>query len=345
MNTLKSDNQLKRVLFISSPYFGYYRHIINELESQGYVVDYYNDRPSENSFIKGIIKVKKDIVDTIIDRYFERILKETKPKKYDIVFIMNGKVFTDKMIKQLRDSQKNARFLFYTWDAMVLYPNAKELIDLFDKAYSFDTDDCENFDKLNLLPLFYTRSFEKIGLESDNCTLREYDIVSVCTAHPNRYKTMSKLFPELESMGIRIFSYMFLNKLQYIYNRMFVTEFKRSKSKEFKFKPLTEQENLEALKKANTVFDMQHNKQSGLTMRTIETLGAKRKLITANKNIKKYDFYDENNIFVMDENNLSGIEQFIRREYEAIGDEIYKKYSLHSWIETIISEADNNYFR
>jgi hypothetical protein len=90
---------------------------------------------------------------------------------------------------------------------------------------------------------------------------------------------------------------------------------------------------------------MQHSKQTGLTMRTIETLGAKRKMITTNVNIKKYDFYNSNNILVMDEHNLDEIEQFISHEYEPLNDDVYKKYSLHSWLETIINEADNNYFR
>ena len=43
-------------------------------------------------------------------------------------------------------------------------------------------------------------------------------------------------------------------------------------------------------------------------MRTFEALGAGKKLITTNKEIKKYSFYESNNIFlerVYKENNLS----------------------------------------
>ncbi len=127
---------------------------------------------------------------------------------------------------------------------------------------------------LELLPLFYTKTYEEIGEENmnDKSSKREYEIMSVCTAHPNRYKTMHELFPKLESKGIRVYSFMFLNILQYYYNRLFVPEFKGAKKNEFRFKSLSEQENSAILKKSNTVFDMQHNKQSGLTMRTIETL-------------------------------------------------------------------------
>ncbi|MEI7884114.1 MAG: hypothetical protein WCI30_02045 [Clostridia bacterium] len=333
----------KKILYIGTPIFNYHKKIITEFENQEYSVDFYNDRPSENSFIKGIIKIKKEYINSFIQKYFVKIMNETKMESYDIVFIVNCKVFTPMMIKQLRDSQKSARFILYMWDSLTLYPNSKELISIFDKAYSFDTEDCEKTEKLQFLPLFYCDEFRALGQADIN--EMKYDIASVCTAHPNRYKLMNALFPKLEKEGIRIFSYMFLHRFQYLYNKVFIPEFKYAKSREFKFKPLSEEENLNILKISNSVFDMQHNKQSGLTMRSIETLGAKKKLITTNKNIKKYDFYNENNIFVIDESDLAGIELFIKNEYEPISDKIYKKYSLHSWIKIIINESDNKYFR
>jgi len=333
----------KKVLYMGTPIFNYSKKIISEFEEQGYSVDYYNDRPSESSFVKGVIKVRRSLMGILIQRYFEKIMSETKGKNYDLVFIVNCKVFTPVMIQQLRDSQKSARFVLYMWDSFTLYPKSKELLSYFDKAYSFDLDDCSNNDELTFMPLFFYKEIEEIG--QIKFKEIECDIVSVCTAHPNRYKTMHELFPTLESIGIHVFSYMFLNRLQYLYSKMFAPEFKGAKSSEFKFKPLSEQENLDVLKKSNTVFDMQHNMQSGLTMRTIETLGAKRKMITTNSNIKKYDFYNANNIFVMDKNNLSGIEKFIKQEYQPISEDIYRKYSLHSWVETIINEKDNVYVR
>lgn len=90
---------------------------------------------------------------------------------------------------------------------------------------------------------------------------------------------------------------------------------------------------------------MQHNKQSGLTMRTLETLGAKKKLITSNIDIKRYDFYNENNIFIIEDENLEGINEFINKDYEDINQDIYEKYSLRSWVETIVNEKKNNYLK
>lgn len=329
----------KKVLYIGTPFFGYYRQIITEFKEQGYSVDYYNDRPSENALIKGLIKIKKSLVDTFIMKYFDKIMTETQSESYDIVFIVNCKVFSPEMIQKLKNSQKKARFILYMWDSLTLYPNSKQLIPLFDRAFSFDSDDCINLEELSFLPLFYSKTYEEVGKEVS--AERQYDIVSVCTAHPNRYAIIKELFPKLESKGVRIFSYMFLNKLQYLYNKASLSAFRGSRRNEFKFIPLSEKENIEILKKSNTVFDIQHNQQSGLTMRTIETLGAKRKMITTNANVKKYDFYNEKNILVLEEYDLNNIESFLKHEYETIDEQIYKKYSLKSWIETITSDSNS----
>jgi hypothetical protein len=331
----------KRALYIGTTFFNYQKHIISEFEEQGYKVDYYNDRPSENSFVKGFIKIRRTMLNSLIEKYFCSILEETKLTDYDLVFVVNCKVFTPKMIQQLRNTQKSAKFVLYMWDSLDLYPNSKALIPIFDKAYSFDTEDCERIQELTFLPLFYHKNFEKLGQAIVSKYI--YDIVSVCTAHPNRYRIIRPLFAELEAKGICIYSYMFLNKLQYLYNKMFVKEFKNVKASVFKFKSLSEQEYLDILKVSNTVFDIPHNMQSGLTIRTIETLGAKKKIITTNSKIKKYDFYNENNVFVLDKYNIADIEQFLKHEFAPIDEEIYKKYSLHNWIETIATQAVNKY--
>ena len=324
----------KSILYIGSPMVNYHKHIKDEFEKQGYQVDFFSDRPSENPFIKGLIKIRKSSVNTVIERYFNNIIDEIQNKKYDLVFIMNGKVYTPDMLKRLKNNQKEARFVLYLWDSLALYPHVKELLPHFDSVFSFDSDDCDKNSLLKFLPLFYCKPYEEIN--KTKIGIVEYDIVSICTTHPNRYRIIHELFPKLEANGVKIFSYMYLHRLQYLYNKFFVNEFKRAKNNEFKFKPLSEEENVNMIRKSNAVFDIQHSKQSGLTMRTIETLGAGKKLITTNEKIKNYDFYNENNIYILDEHNQNGIKVFLCNQYEPLPDEIYKKYSLSSWIQNII---------
>ena len=72
-------------------------------------------------------------------------------------------------------------------------------------------------------------------------------------------------------------------------------------------------------------------------IRTIECLGAKRKLVTTNSDIKNYDFYNENNILIYSEP-IDLDSPFFKNEYEELPDEMYEKYSLKNWLITMIGK-------
>lgn len=83
------------------------------------------------------------------------------------------------------------------------------------------------------------------------------------------------------------------------------------------------------------ILDLPHPLQNGLTMRTIEAIGANKKLITTNQDIKNYDFYDEDNICILDKENIDIKSDFFEKQYKRISDDIKNKYSLDSWIEDV----------
>ena len=67
---------------------------------------------------------------------------------------------------------------------------------------------------------------------------------------------------------------------------------------------------------SRAILDIAHPLQTGLTMRTIEVLfGIGRKLITTNKDIINYDFYNENNILIINRENLEIPKSFFEKEF------------------------------
>ena len=101
---------------------------------------------------------------------------------------------------------------------------------------------------------------------------------------------------------------------------------------------MSEKETVKTIENSKIVFDICNKNQVGLTMRTIEALGSQRKLITTNKDIVNYDFFDKNNIYVFDLESFEIPSAFLETEYHEINENIYKKYSLSSWINTIFGE-------
>jgi hypothetical protein len=88
---------------------------------------------------------------------------------------------------------------------------------------------------------------------------------------------------------------------------------------------------------SKAIIDIEHPKQKGLTIRTFEVLGKEIKLITTNKNIIEYDFYNEANISVIDRNNPVIDDNFLNKPYQPLSPKLYYKYSIDGWLEDIFA--------
>ena len=94
---------------------------------------------------------------------------------------------------------------------------------------------------------------------------------------------------------------------------------------------------MEVMASSKCVPDAPQEGQTGLTIRTIECLGAKRKLITTNPEIVHYDFYDPKNIWVYEDGKALEKDFFVA-PYKELPEEIYQKYSIRSWLMTMLRD-------
>lgn len=60
-------------------------------------------------------------------------------------------------------------------------------------------------------------------------------------------------------------------------------------------------------------------------------------MITNFKDIKEYDFYKKDNIFIIGEDDLNNIKNFVNTGYVDIPENIIKKYTIDGWIENFIN--------
>lgn len=325
-----------KLLLIMPNFFDYPEQISQELNKMGYEVNFYDDRPSTNTLIKAAVRINKNIIRTYIKKYFSKILNETSSKEYDIVLVISGQSlsFDENMIKDLKESQKKAKFVLYQWDSQKNFPYIIRMQKYFDKCYTFDRRDSRENDKLIFLPLFYSDRYKEIGQNrNDKC---KYDFCFVGTAHPKKYKFIKIMSEQLKSIYQKQFVYFYLpSKLVYIYRKIKNKEFKDANISEFNFKPLSSKEMNELYVDSKCVLDSPQDNQVGLTIRVIETLGAKKKLITTNKDVVNYDFFNESNIYIYD-GDFDFTSEFFNSEYIELPKKIYEKYSLKKWLETLL---------
>lgn len=319
----------KKVMLITPKYFIYDKIIKLELEKCGYSVDWFNDRPTDNIFMKSLLRIFPFLFKNAIKRYFKNvILYSAQKNKYDYVFVVLGQIFTKKMIDALHQNLSKSKFILYLWDSLDNFPLVKETINSYDKVYSFDYNDCDKYN-LSFLPLFYNDA------DLNDSKSNEYDVCYIGTIKKGKIKYLNDMIPQLNKKYSHNYFYLYLqSKLVYLYYKITSKEFRKNKISNFNFRTKSYEENIEISKKSKIILDVPMSNQNGLTMRTFECLAYKRKLITTNKTIINYDFYRPENIYVYD-GRFDFDNIFFKSDYIEIDDKIVEKYSLKKWIDTI----------
>lgn len=328
-----------KVLFIAPQFFGYEQEIKGELEQAGYHVDWFDDRPSTTPLVKALIRFKPELIGIYTDKYFDHILENIQKIQYDFVFIVKGEALSISHLKQLRQNQTQAKFLYYTWDSFKNFKNGQAKLAYFDKAYSFDRDDCLTYPTIMHLPLFYIEAYERIAsIKTDHISL--IDLLFLGSIHSDRYSVIQKIWAAAREVkqDIKLYDHFFYqSRWVFLVRKIFDQHFRSIPWHVVKWASLNTDETLQLIKNCQIIVDVNHPQQKGLTMRTIESLGAHKKLITTNKDVFSYDFYQPDNILVIDRYAPIIPYEFLTSNYAPLAPEIYNKYRLASWIREIFS--------
>lgn len=326
-----------KLLLIMPNFFDYPQVISEELENMGYEVDLFDDRPSTNAWIKAAIRIKPTIIKPYIEKYFRRVMQTVRSKKYDVVFLISGQSlsFSEDMMAEIKRSQSTAFFVLYQWDSIGNFPFIGKMQKFFDKIYSFDRKDCYANNNLKFLPLFFSKRYEQLGKKKIDTY--KYDFSFVGTAHPKKYKFINMMSEQLkEAYPNQFIYYFFPSRIVFFYRKLMNIELRKANYHEFHFEPLTGKEMDTIYTESRCILDSPQAGQLGLTIRAIEALGAKKKLITTNEDIVNYDFYRPENIYVYD-GNIDLNDVFFKSDYVEVDEDIYIKYSLRSWLEEILA--------
>jgi len=88
----------------------------------------------------------------------------------------------------------------------------------------------------------------------------------------------------------------------------------------------------ECNRKSRAILEIMRTGQSGATVRLMEALFNKKKIITNNPFVKKEPFYNENNIFIIGERPLEELKAFIDSDYDNSSDKYIDEYDFNNWL-------------
>ncbi len=329
----------KRVLLVALP--GYPTGIIRQMEALGACVDYINDKPNDGFICKTLGRLQIAIYQKVIDKYYFKRIDELKCNHYDYILVIRGEYTTINALIRMKDVFPEAKRVLYMWDGLHKQ-NTKGMEkkwDYYDKVYTFDRIDYEeNKSKLSFLPLYYYGEYLPKDTKESNAADFKYDVSFIGTGHADRVKVVKEVMKQCKKNGKKTFQYTFMpHFLVYLKNKLLNRDFRGVKKSEVHFQMLSFEQLYKVYSDSRCIVDVENPGQHGLTMRSIETIGLKRKFITTNKDIVNYDFYNPNNIMVIDRIKPVVDVSFFEKPYEELPCDIYEKYSLKNWVLQVLN--------
>lgn len=329
-----TDINNKKILFFAPAFFRYEHAIAEKMRELGAQVDMYDVRSVTGAFSRALLKISPAIFRKRSQTYYEKILDDNRGKDYDYVLIVKCDMTPDSILERIKVEFPKAKLCLYLWDSVENIPGITGKFKYFDTLHSFDQNDCEEYPVLKFRPLFFGDQFRKSIKDGEY----KYDISFLGTIHSDRYAVIKEIQKTAAEKNLRCYWFLYLqSKFIYKFYKLTKKEFRDAKEEVFAFEKMSSSEISSIVDDSRIILDIQHPKQTGLTMRTIEMIGMNKKLITTNNAIKNYDFYNPNNIAIIDRNNVTVDYSFLSTPYQPIDNDVYEKYSLRSWILDVLS--------
>jgi hypothetical protein len=315
-----------KVLFIGPVFYDYHTLIKTKIEELGAEVSFFSEK--KDGFLYGVLNtINKNLIFLYQRFYFWRIWQKIKNHEFSHFFLIRGYKIPNFFLKKLRDQNKGIKFVMYQWDSNKNNPYFN-IIDLFDKVYTFDYGDYKKSDKLKYLQLFYTEDIEKIRMRENKIkyhffcfnsfTIERYNSILKFADFVNKYKIKAKIFcyiPKSTYIKYRYLKFIKLNKAYLSFNTMKRNDY------------------LQFLAESVVVVDFNHSVQTGLSMRVIETYGAGKKLLTTNKSIKDNPIFSPEWVQVLDKDCYKYDSKFSKNELFKVSDR--DSLSIDNWTKQI----------
>lgn len=323
---------MKRVLFIAPLFFGYWEKIKNVFESYDMEVYFINQSLSKVNIKYRIIDrlSSKRVRDRQNIRYYSLKIQDV-PDDIDYVVVIRGDSLNIEIMHLMHKRFKSAKFVMYQWDSIKMNPVGYEIKDSFDEIYTFDPIDAKEFN-WKYRPLFFDEKDCNINVDKD------IDIAYFCTLKFKRAQLYKELKLIANRKKLKMFSYLFVDKLTFL-KRKYINHdplYSAISTSEVNYKAMPLKETSKIYDRSRVIVDYTTSEQTGLSMRSIESIGHACKLVTNNVFVKEEPFYCKENVFIYDENNFELPDEFIAAPYKNLNTDLYNYYSLNGWIKTIL---------
>ncbi len=315
-----------KITLISHDLWGYGKHIEKALIEKGHDITFINCIEINYKYTSFLDRIHNFLRKTISGKNIkkeyrtEQIIKKIQNLSLqDTILVINPGEFNDQVFDFMKE--KTQKLIGHNYDSLKRVPLPKDYKNIFNKTFSFDDKDVKEHTDLIHLPNFIYLDFE----ENKNPNNKAFVIISKSR---QRELILQKIALQMESYGIHNFEFIVVTKKDLKLHRKILC-FKKN---------LCLNTVKEKMADAEILIDLLRKDQDGLSFRVFDALALNKKLITNNINIKEYDFYNPNNIFVIENTDVFTIpKKFLEHPHEKVPQQILNNYTLNHWVDKILS--------
>lgn len=334
-----------RILFIAEPYMDLHLPIIQELEEQGHEVIYIRDIHLSFDCKEGwrgkkdrALKYLKAVILRSYQRYWSKMLSSDKTLSYpfDLLLVINGCSFHPYLLKKLKRNSPHIKSILYLWDNSAFY-DYFHYANVFDKVMTFDTSDAEKY-RVDQLPFFFTKDM------MPDSNQPKYLISTVGTNHSGRLELCKRIYQDIISrlnlsVNHQITKWHKANMVDGGGNPLYFKIIDKSLPEDeiVTHKRMSIMEVIDLMKNSHCILDTDRESQTGTTPRLIWALAMNKKVITTNKNIVNFVFYNPEQILVIDRYNPVIPDEFLFTPYpNNLAHDKIRSLRIDNWIKRLI---------
>lgn len=321
-----------KICLISFDFWHYDEHIVNKLKEKG--IDAYHINIGAFTHKNFGARMKNTMSKVFLGKNLKHEKRQNfiiesleKIGKQDQILVINPEAIEERVHEVIRKSTD--RNIAYLYDSMSRNP-AQHILHFFDTVFSFDDEDVKEFGFKKITNYNY---LEYCSAEQQNPQL---DLFYITSYDKGRLQRLNLLINKINPLNIR-FETIIAGKKSWKNQMTQIVDKKNIAILKFSRKNIPQQSLPKLYKNTKVILDLQRNNQMGLSFRIFEAMALEKKFITDNHTIKNYDFYNPQNILVLNED-FSNIEKsFFEAEYQKLPQEIYYKYTLDNWVNTVFN--------
>lgn len=324
----------RRLLLLCPQFFSYHLALLDAAKRLGIAAQWVDARGGNSVLYKSTLKLAPAAIRNASQRPIRAALDHVEAlAEITDILIVKGDGVTPSTLEALRHRAPRARTTLYLWDSLRNTPGARDLSKVCDRTVTFDHADAATYG-WEFLPLFSRAP----AIEPRPSGDADWDWSFVGSVHSDRHSVLRRLAAALPGARYRVHAY--------VQNRL-VQGVRALRDPGLLFPGpigvarhvLSAAECQDIANRSRAVVDVEHPRQVGLTMRTIETLLSGRKVITTNHHLQNYDLYDPTRVALIDRKAPKLDPDFFETPFSPIPSDLARRYHVDSWLERVLSRT------